>query len=498
MIRVMIRVMILIPVAAILLACGLIARSDDPAMPGVTGEILAGPPPGGDRALPLYAGDSLVEEKVTNSTTVVRATMASSSTEVIVYPNSKYAVALKFNLTVSEYLKGTGPSSIVAVWVDGRSYDTRRRADSRKDVILAERDAQWDNREAIIFLYGVLSGFGESLDAQLQRPDHFLLYVGDPYSPDDFYSLYSKRNKRWLPAAGTSPTGDGQEFLLAVPPPTETITLGELKRKIAEVAAELDGGDGSEEYRDCVLEKYQYIRNQRNWPEERGEAYTIWNIDHTMVSGQPAGTELERREAYGIYPDTKIALRLEGDAASLFDTAEGDSTGIDKDGDGEYDEFKYDEIVKLARPLPAGDYRFDLNEDWPNWAVCNFVISNEWTVIAVAPEGVVHEALFDPVADGSAVAADSTVGVLQPASFIDAGATTTIERIEWEAGTTTMKLTPHTALAGRVVDFIELDGRVSLSLIIDDATVDAANNTLSWSVSPQPWDDGDKLMVRMR
>ena len=90
------------------------------------------------------------------------------------------------------------------------------------------------------------------------------------------------------------------------------------------------------------------------------------------------------------------------------------------------------------------------------------------------------------------------VGVLEPASFIDAGATTTIERIEWEAGTAQMKLTPHTALAGRVVDFIELDGTVSLSLVVDEATVDAANNTLSWPVSPQPWDDGDKLMVRMR
>ena len=61
-----------------------------------------------------------------------------------------------------------------------------------------------------------------------------------------------------------------------------------------------------------------------------------------------------------------------------------------------------------------------------------------------------------------------------------------------------MKLTPHTALAGRVVDFIELDGKVSLSLIVDEATVDTANNTLSWSVSPQPWEDGDKLMVRIR
>ena len=111
---------------------------------------------------------------------------------------------------------------------------------------------------------------------------------------------------------------------------------------------------------------------------------------------------------------------------------------------------------------------------------------------------MLHEALFDPVTDGSAVAADNSNGVLKPSSFTDAGATTTIERIEWEAGTVKLKLTPHTALAGRIVDFIELDGTVSLSLIIDDATVNDATNTLSWSVSPQPWEDGDKLMLRIR
>lgn len=66
-----------------------------------------------------------------------------------------------------------------------------------------------------------------------------------------------------------------------------------------------------------------------------------------------------------------------------------------------------------------------------------------------------------------------------------------------EAGTAKMEFTPHTSLAGRVVDFIELDGKVSLSLVVDDATVDAANETLRWHVSPQPWDDGDELMLRI-
>ena len=498
----MIRVLILIPVAALLLSCGLVTGINDSTIAPVTGEILAGAP-GGDRALPLYAGDSLIEEKVIDSAVVVRATMTSFSSEVIVDVDGKYTVVLKFNLNVGEYLKGTGPSSIVAVWVDGRSYDTTDEANSAKTIILAERDGQWDDREAIIFLYGVLSGFGASLDAQLQLADHFLIYVGDPYSPDDFYSLHSKRNKRWLPTAtatatSTSSTANSREFLLDVPPPMETITLGDLKTRITEVTAELNGGDGSEEYRECVKFKYKYMRNQRNFPEERGGPFTTWNIDQSIVSGQAAGTVLDQTHAYGVYPDTKVTIWVEGRDSALFDTADGNTTASDTDGDGEYDTIEYDLMVKLARPVPAGEYRFDLKENEIAFKLCNFVISNEWTVTSIAPEGVVHEALFDPVADGSAVAAGSTIGVLEPTSFIESGATTTIERIEWESGTAKMKLTPHTGLAGRVVDFIELDGTVSLSLTIDDATVDTANNTLSWSVSPQPWDDGDKLMLRIR
>ena len=61
-----------------------------------------------------------------------------------------------------------------------------------------------------------------------------------------------------------------------------------------------------------------------------------------------------------------------------------------------------------------------------------------------------------------------------------------------------LEVSPHTGLPGHVVDFIELDGTVSLSLHADDATVDAANDTLSWSVASQPWEDGDELMVRVR
>ncbi len=464
-----------------------------------------GPPPSAALPPSPYVGDSLIEEKIIASSVVVKATMASLSSEVITEADGKCSAILKFNFNVSEYLKGTGPSSIVAVWVDGRSYDTNDEANDAKTIILAERDAQWDDREAIIFLYGDAGGFGTQLDEQLQRVDHFLLYVGDPYSPDDFYSLHSRTHKAWLPATTTTgSTGDDQEFLLDVPPPTETITLGDLKRRITEVTAEYNGGDGSQAYRDCVVEKYRYIRNQRNFPEERGSPYTLWNINQSLVSRQPAGTVLDRREAYGGYPDTKNALWLEGRDSALFDTADGDSTASDSDGDGEYDTIKYDQAVTFARPIPAGEYRFDLKEPWRYYVICKFVISTEWTVTANAPDGVLHELFFDPVAVGSVVAADSANGTLKPATFTGAnGATTTIERIAWEAsagesGTVKLELSPHNGITGHVVDFIALDGSVPLSLSVADATVDAASDTLSWTVAPQPWRNGDKLMLRIR
>ena len=120
------------------------------------------------------------------------------------------------------------------------------------------------------------------------------------------------------------------------------------------------------------------------------------------------------------------------------------------------------------------------------------------TVIVAASDNVLYEAFFDPVADGSAVASDSSNGQLEPASFTDAnGASATIQRIEWASDTVKIKVNPHTGLANHKLDFIELDGSISLSLAVDDATVDGANKTLSWTVSEQPWEDGDKLMLRI-
>ena len=270
------------------------------------------------------------------------------------------------------------------------------------------------------------------------------------------------------------------------------------------MTAEFDGGDGSEAYQTCVEETYEIEQVVRYFREEEGtDAYDKSPQDSSLASGQPANTELHQRQNGGNYPDTRAKTWLEGRDADLFTVVQGEPTAVDVDGDGSFtaesDGIEFTETFATARPLPAGEYEIDRKEVWPRYLPCNYVLNNEWTITVDAPEGVLHEAFFDPVTDGTAVAADDTNGVLKPASFTGTdGATASVERIEWESGTVKLEVSPHTGLSGHVLDFIELDGSVSLSLNADQATVDAANDTLSWSVGSQPWEDGDELMVRVR
>ena len=464
----------------------------------VTGGHFVPPPLGLDSP---FAGDASIEEKIIRNNVAVRATMTSVTSEVLLITDNRYRTVLKFNLSVSEYLMGSGPTSIVAVWVDSRSgsYETSSEANARKAVILARRDAQWDDREAIIFLHDGASGYGTLLDERLQRADHFILALGGRHR-DDRYSLHSESSREWLPAvAPAAGIGDAKEFLLDVPPTSKTITLNMLKKQIREVTAEYSNGDGSEAYKDCVVGKYEWLRNQRNWPEERGRPYGHWDLDYSLVSGRAAGTVLDHQEAYGGYPDIKLPYWIEGRDSALFYISDAASTAIDKDGDGEYETIRYRNWVRQARPLPAGDYRFDLKESQPRFMICNFVISNEWTVMVTSPAGVLHELLFDPVTVGSAVTADGTNGVLEPTTFTGGdGVSATVESIAYEAGKVKVKTVPSSALSGQVLDFIGLDGAVSLSLNVTDSAVETASNTLTWSVPTQPWEDGDELMVRIR
>ena len=213
--------------------------------------------------------------------------------------------------------------------------------------------------------------------------------------------------------------------------------------------------------------------------------------DEYMNSGQPANSVVVSYvpRSFGGYNNYII----EGPDSDLF---EGETTDDDMDAEN-----GYTRTVKQRRPLPKGQYVYHHGIQRPEMVPCNYIppYRTRWTVHVSAPEGTLHELFFDPVTVGSAVVANATNGVLKPAAFTDAtGASATIERISWESGTVEVEVTPDDALFDHIVDIIELDGTVSLSLDVADATIDRVNDTLNWSVPSQPWEDGDKLMVRIR
>ena len=93
-----------------------------------------------------------------------------------------------------------------------------------------------------------------------------------------------------------------------------------------------------------------------------------------------------------------------------------------------------------------------------------------------AGEGTLAESFFDPARDGAALSATTTIGT-----------------VKWEAGTVEAMLTLD--VTGHKLDFIALNGTVILSLDAADAT--DTGSVLSWPVAAQPWEAGDKLMLRI-
>ena len=458
---------------------------------------------------PPYDGPKSLEERIFESSVIARVrldSVSSSAESGTTRFGTKYIAVLEFNLSVEEYLKGSGADDIVAVWNSVPVFDTLQEAEDALPAIAAARDAQWDDREAIVFLQN-----SRAYLPSTQEVGRFFLSGKTNF--DDNYSIGSRDRTLWLPAVAavgdsSQSTGEQQRFLMDVPPETgtaPTITLGEIKTWIAAVTAKLAAGDGSEEYMECVQQTYRYEGEDRYSIETGGDGLFYRIPGQELGSGLAASSVVFETLAYGGLPNKRDELWLDGGDADLFRMELSEGVPHDYSGDGTNDSIQYTQRVVAARPLPSGVYRTHYNNRHVDFVPCEgYTFRHEWTVTVNAPAGTLHEAFFDPITDGRAVAADDSNGVLKPASFTDAnGASATLERIAWEpgvgeSGTVKLKLTPQDGIADHIIDFIALDGSVSLSLQVANATVDAANRTLSWTVASQPWENGDKLMLRIR
>ena len=409
-----------------------------------------------------------------------------------------YTEGVAYTFDVIEYLKGSGDDQLSVLdshWSRKRP-ECRERFGTEEEAIAAAapeleeggRDTSIEGREAIIFLVAN------------QHPDNStyayeLMHAG-PYQHRD---PYLPSQPAWMPgaevASGEPVNGEAAGGLIfrSVTPDTQATetaapsTLAELRTLVAEEVEDFTTGaaeHGETLYRDCLALKY-FDEQRARW----GVEYT--RKDYDMASGLAAGAEVIDPEVYG--PNSgKTNPPIEywgGRDAHLFNT--------DPD------------IYHTERPLPQGEYRFYYNAYAFAWrTICGadrfldaFKTSFEVFVHVTAPEGVLHEAFFDPVASGEAVGAGGADGVLKPAEFTLNGSQTTVRRIEWESGRVVMRLEPDDdALADHHVDFIALDGSVSLRLDFDDAAEVTSGGApaLAWGVCNQPWSEGDLLMLRIR
>ena len=447
---------------------------------------------------PIFSKHSL-EELILGSDVIAVVTLESVSRGVEKqklsnpsgsYSQTGYVKSLEFHFEVEQYLKGQDADRITGLVLNmGSQYNTAAGAMLGKPPD-QDRKTDWDDRKAVVFLRD------DGKDPEVNwKTGRYWMAVTTP--EDDYYSIASFYRRPWLPAVSDS--ADEQTFLLESDvkgrtTPPETITLDDLKGRISFMEQKIVGR--SEQYRRCVV-------SQLHWHGRESQDTTPYKRDDVAIwSGLPGGAHfftspvapyiLQARHDNPLQPGQKDAYVLDGKDKDYFKAT---TPGY----------------ISLARPLPAGDYRiYHAHFPWGLGAGCGGTVPEpemrrlELFIKVGAPEGTLHEAFLDPVEDGKGVvAAGGTVGVLEPATFSDAnGAPATIQRIAWEGeaggvGTVKITLSPHDSVAGHTVEFIALDGSVSLSLAAAEAQVDAANGTLTWKVESQPWRSGDKLMLRV-
>ncbi len=310
-------------------------------------------------------------------------------------------------------------------------------------------------------------------------------------------------SRAWLPAQDTPADGEAPTAFITdgaqSPPPT--IALADLRARVADLEAELAAGAGVPGFRQCISAR---IAGERG---RRAEPWSPRRLDVSLGSGSAAATELYR-EQHDVREPQYFRFWLSGPDAALFEPAIIDDDSQSSTG--------YAHGPRTTRPLPAGEYRLRYNADHYGFFPCKFVPLDGYsdvTLQVTAPAGTVHEAFFDPAALGSGVVGrDAAHGVLAPAAVgtaggaagaaASSGASTTaatLRRLTWDAGQLRLDVS-GTTLAGQQLELIRLDGTVGLTLRGDaaTATATAGGHELRWPVCTQPWQPGERLMLRIR
>ena len=486
--------------------------------PGLPGEVVRDMPVQVAREVPRVTttytgasspnfGEKSLDDRIFEAAVVARVTLRSVTSGVTTfYANEKdttettYVGHIDFNFNVVEYLKGSGSNQIVGVVMvypqDFPFIDNRTEIDAELADALRVRDTRWDNREAVVFMEdSYREGTHVWLPYVRQAGRYYLGDFAINGLHDSGYTVWSEWSKNWLPAAdadsGEGGSDDEAEFLTSSSPPAPprstlsrgttasdpTITLSDLKAEIADMVSWLAENGGGADQRQCIaqsllVERFITTASPGHDPMEKGQIQTA-----PIQSGQAAGTI-----AWSDFGGTTLGSHRErftvaGGDSSLFTVELGPNVPVDRDGDGTNEGMGFERRMLLVRPLPAGTFSFQVLDLPAARVQCDgYVYTYDSGITVTAHAGVVAESFFDPADSGTSVSGTTTLGP-----------------ISWENGQVTATL--NRDITGHALDFIGLDGSVEVLLKAADAT--RSGSTWTWPVASQPWEDGDKLMVRL-
>ena len=410
-----------------------------------------------------------------------------------------YEVLLIYAFEAIEYLKGEADRELHVYLSSGPEYhlfpDVLGRRTEQEAHDLAEA---WAVRRS-----GDVTAHEDAILLLLRRQDDNL--------GKGFGFLHSEIGRGPYPILGETwlaPTPTGTYSVRFEADETSEISLADLKARLEDLHRLVDRGEGIRGYEECVeyvFYEMAYVWKQLNSEEGVRElSLAGWyyfkddfyhSVDMELESGLSANSTVHESESWRIFLGPFAQRWIEGRDQRLFAferVAESDQS-IDR--------------LYTTRPLPQGEYRFYYNFRRPELIPCvdetrELKNDSEWVVTVTAPDGTVHEAFFDPLAQGPRIGAGPIHGILEPASISlnDSGPVNMTE-LKWYHGTVTMEFDTRPLLGGHHVDFIALDGSVVLRLSFDDAAeapeLDDGSVTLGWGVCDQPWGSGDLLMLRI-